>query len=50
MPDHNGFGNDRTDTAWPCKPNQRDEQMNQEDDDIAHLQIVAKCAQNNELN
>ncbi len=46
--DHDGFGNDRMDATRPCEPGQRDEQMNQEDDDYAHLWIVAKRGQNDE--
>jgi len=47
--DHDGFGNDRTDATRPCEPGQCDEQMNQEEDDFAHLWIVAKRRQNDEF-
>jgi hypothetical protein len=47
--DHDGFGNDRTDATRPCEPGQRDEQMNQEEDDFAHLWIAANCGQNDEF-
>jgi hypothetical protein len=47
--DPDGFGNDRTDATRHCEPGQRDEQMNQEEDDFAHLRIVAKCRQNDEF-
>jgi hypothetical protein len=44
-----GFGNDRTDATRPCEPGHRDEQMDQEDDNLAHRLIVAKRAQNGEF-
>jgi hypothetical protein len=47
--DHDGFGNDRTDATRPCEPGRRDEQMNQKEDDFAHLGIVAKRGQNDEF-
>ncbi len=48
MLDHDGFGNDRTEANRPCEPGQRDEQMNQKEDDFAHLWIVAKRGQNDQ--
>jgi hypothetical protein len=47
--DPDGFGNDRTDATRPCEPGRRDEQMNQEEEDFAHLWIVAKRGQNDEF-
>lgn len=49
MLDPDGFGNDRTDATRPCEPGQREEQMNQEEDDFAHLRIAAKRGQNDEF-
>jgi hypothetical protein len=47
--DHDGFGNDRTDATRHCEPSRRDEQMNPEEEDFAHLWIVAKRGQNDEF-
>jgi hypothetical protein len=47
--EQDGFGNDRTDATQACEPGQRDEQMSQEDDDVAHPRIVTKCGQNDEF-
>jgi hypothetical protein len=47
--DRDGFGDDRTDATRPCEPGQRDEHMNQEEDDFAHLRIVPKRGQNDEF-
>ncbi len=49
MLDPDGFGNDRTDAIRPCEPGQRDEQMNQKEDDFAHLWIAAKRGQKDQF-
>ena len=36
MPDQHGFGNNRTDAARPCQSGHSDDQMNDEDQEVAH--------------
>jgi len=36
MADQHGFGNNTPETARLCQPNQNDDRMNEEDDELAH--------------
>ena len=36
MPDQHGFGDDGTESARPCQPDQCDDQMNEKDEEVAH--------------
>ena len=36
MPDQHGFGDNGTESTRPCQSGQRDDQMNEYDDEIAH--------------
>jgi hypothetical protein len=42
MPGQRGFGNDGTETARLCQPDQSHDQMKEDDDDVAHSDIVSK--------
>ena len=41
MFDEHGLGNDGTETARQCKPDDSDDQMNEKDDEIAHSGMVS---------
>jgi hypothetical protein len=47
--DENGLGDDGTDSARTQKSNERSDDMNEEDDEIAHLTILARTANPQEL-
>lgn len=49
MFDQDRFGHYRTDATRAGEPHQRDKQMNQKDDKVAHFQIVTKRGQNDEF-
>jgi hypothetical protein len=42
--DENGLGDDRMDAAWTQEPGKRSDAMEEEDDEIAHLSILARTA------
>jgi hypothetical protein len=42
MFDEHRFGNDGTEAARPCEPDDGDDQMKEKDDDIAHPAMVSK--------
>jgi len=42
--DENGLGDDRTDAARPQEPGERSDDMNEKDDEIAHLIILPRTA------
>jgi hypothetical protein len=47
--DQDRFGHHRTDATRAGEPGQRNEQMNQKDDKVAHFKIVTKRGQNDEF-
>jgi hypothetical protein len=47
--DENGLGDDRTDSARTQKLKERSDDMNEKDDEIAHLTILARTANLQEL-
>ena len=42
--DENGFSDDRTDATWTQEPGERSDDMNEKDDEIAHLTILPRTA------
>ena len=44
MVDENGLGDERTDSALTQEPGERSDDMNEEDDEIAHPTILARTA------
>ena len=42
--DENGFSDDRTDATWTQESGERSDDMNEEDDEIAHPTILARTA------
>ena len=47
--DENGLSDDRTDSARTHEPGERSDDMNEKDDEIAHLNILARTAKLQEL-
>ena len=42
MPGQRGFGDDGTEASRFCKPDDDDDQMNENDEDVVHPGIVSK--------
>ena len=42
--DENGFSDDRTDATWTQESGERSDDMDEKDDEIAHLRILARTA------
>ena len=47
--DENGFSDDRTDATWTQESGERSDDMDEKDDEIAHLSILARTAIPQEL-
>jgi len=47
--DENGLSDDRTNATWTQESDERSDDMNEKDDEIAHLTILARTANPQEL-
>jgi hypothetical protein len=47
--DENGLSDDRTNATWTQESDERRDDMNEKDDEIAHLTILARTANPQEL-